>query len=114
MLSVNVTAEPQSGVLLENPHFLQSSFWAEFKSHHGWKNYRFYIELDDSAFFKSGVYPVSVLVRTFKKLFSLAYMPLAPEFLLKSSDVPFVQLNESEAVKEYLEIVKRSAQLIRN
>ena len=114
MLSVNVTAEPQSGVLLENPHFLQSSFWAEFKSHHGWKSYRFYIELEDSANFKSGVYPVSVLVRTFKKLFSLAYVPLAPEFLLKNGDLPFEQLNEPEAVKEYLEIVKKSAQLIRN
>ncbi len=114
MLSVNVTAEPQSGVLLENTHFLQSSFWAEFKSHHGWKNYRFYIELDDSAYFKSGVYPVSLLVRTFKKLFSLAYVPLAPEFLLKNGDVQFEQLNEPEAVKEYLEIVKKSAQLIRN
>ncbi len=114
MLSVNVTAEPQNGALLENTHFLQSSFWAEFKSHHGWKSYRFYIELEESANFKSGVYPVSVLVRTFKKLFSLAYMPLAPEFLLKSSDVPFEQLNEPEAVKEYLIIVKKSVQLIRN
>lgn len=114
MLSVNVTAEPQNGALLENTHFLQSSFWAEFKSHHGWKSYRFYIELEDSANFKSGVYPVSVLVRTFKKFFSLAYVPLAPEFLLKSSDVPFEQLNEPESINEYLEIVKKSAQLIRN
>ena len=70
MLSVNVTAELQNGVLLDNPHFLQSPFWAEFKSHHGWKNYRFYIELKDSDCFQDGVYPVSVLVRSFKKLFS--------------------------------------------
>ena len=113
MLSVNVTAELQNGVLLDNPHFLQSPFWAEFKSHHGWKNYRFYIELKDSDCFQDGVYPVSVLVRSFKKHFSLAYVPLAPELLLKDSGIQFEQLIEEDKTKEYIEIVKKSAQLIK-
>ena len=113
MLSVNVTAELQNGVLLDNPHFLQSPFWAEFKSHHGWKNYRFYIELKGSVFFQDGVYPVSVLVRSFKKLFSLAYVPLAPELLLKGSGIQFEQLKEENTTEEHLVTVKKSAQFIR-
>lgn len=114
MLSINVTTELHSGVLFENPHFLQSPFWSEFKSHHGWKNYRFYIELKDSAFFEDGVYPIAVLVRSFKKLFSLAYVPLAPELILKSKDTAFEQLKEEDKLKEYLDIMQKSAHLIKN
>lgn len=48
--------------------FLQSSLWASFKSAFGWK----------SHFFEYEGEKLSVLVRRFGKLFSLAYIPYAP------------------------------------
>lgn len=114
MLNVNVMTELHDEVPFENQHFLQSSFWAEFKSHHGWKKYLFYIELKDSNFFEDGIYPLSVLVRSFKTIISLAYIPLAPELILKSNNFQFEELKEKEITSEYLEIVKKSAHYIKN
>ncbi|MBP5330143.1 MAG: peptidoglycan bridge formation glycyltransferase FemA/FemB family protein [Spirochaetaceae bacterium] len=51
--------------------FLQTPFWAEFKSRHGWKYFRFKVSDTDKE-------EISVLVRTFACFFSLAYIPLAP------------------------------------
>lgn len=56
------------------PHFLQTKFWANFKSLHGWKN----------LYFKGtsylGDFYVSVLLRNFVKKFTLAYIPLGVTF----------------------------------
>lgn len=60
--------------------FLQSPFWAQFKSSHGWKNQCFSVKASDSN--TNFVCNVSVLIRTFGKMnlrFSIAYIPLAPE-----------------------------------
>lgn len=53
--------------------FLQTKFWHEFKSNHGWKNYA----VDSDGF------SVRVMVRSFNagiKKISIAYVPMAPEF----------------------------------
>lgn len=62
--------------------FLQSPFWATFKSRHGWKPYRFNIK-------KEKDFELSVLVRTFAKAFSVAYVPLAPIFFTESKQAYF-------------------------
>lgn len=66
----------------ENAPFLQTPFWAKFKNAHGWKSYFFEVSLNadvnnnanDKNFFKQKFF-CSVLVRDFKKIFSLAYVP---------------------------------------
>lgn len=65
-------SNPDGGLSLGR--FLQSSFWAEFKSEHGWQSYSFCIEFQEKR------YACSVLVRTLKKLFSIAYIPLGIDF----------------------------------
>ena len=116
MLAINIDIKPQDGVLFKNPHFLQSSFWAEFKSHHGWKPFQFYVYLKGSDFFEDGVYPLSVLVRSFKGIFSLSYVPLSLVLMQKSNSSEeassFDSLTEKEKTEEYLEIVQKSAQLL--
>ncbi len=73
--------------------FLQTGFWSSFKSCHGWKSYFFSIdEKDEKKEVKLLSSPekseseseetLSVLVRNFKKVFSLAYIPMAPEVKL--------------------------------
>ena len=54
--------------------FLQSPFWAAFKSRHGWKSLFFDVRSEGGAF------SVSVLVRRFAKYFSIAYIPMMPSF----------------------------------
>lgn len=58
--------------------FLQTPFWAGFKSRHGWKALR----LKVSTVYKNKTEEteLSVLIRTFARFFSLAYIPLAPVF----------------------------------
>lgn len=56
--------------------FLQSPFWAAFKSLHGWKSLFFDVRSEGG-----GVFTVSVLVRRFAKYFSIAYIPMMPSFL---------------------------------
>ena len=55
--------------------FLQSPFWAAFKSGHGWKSLFFDVRSEGG-----GVFTVSVLVRRFAKYFSIAYIPMMPSF----------------------------------
>ncbi len=53
--------------------FLQTDFWCDFKSRHGWKKLTVFCEGVD----------VNVLVRSFSlkfKKFSIAYVPMFPEF----------------------------------
>ena len=78
MFNINLTLvdfENDSGNQLESkPHFLQTKFWANFKCLHGWK----------SLYFKGtsylGDFYVSVLIRSFAKKFSIAYIPLGVTF----------------------------------
>ena len=56
--------------------FLQSPFWAAFKSLHGWKSLFFDVRSEGGDAFT-----VSVLVRRFAKYFSIAYIPMMPSFL---------------------------------
>ena len=55
--------------------FLQSPFWAAFKSRHGWKSFFFDVRSEEG-----GAFTVSVLVRRFAKYFSIAYIPMMPSF----------------------------------
>ena len=55
--------------------FLQSPFWAAFKSLHGWKSLFFDVRSEGG-----GAFTVSVLVRRFAKYFSIAYIPMMPSF----------------------------------
>ncbi len=77
MNQITVTVTPA-----DNPagvyHFLQTPFWAQFKAAHGWKAYRFNWQAtaaDGTAFSGS----VSLMVRQFARLFSIAYIPLGLE-----------------------------------
>ena len=78
MFNINLTLvdfENDSGNQLEaKPHFLQTKFWANFKCLHGWK----------SLYFKGtsylGDFYVSVLIRSFAKKFTIAYIPLGVTF----------------------------------
>ncbi|MGL4981612.1 MAG: lipid II:glycine glycyltransferase FemX [Treponemataceae bacterium] len=58
--------------------FLQSSFWAKFKSYHGWRVQK--ITLQDGS-------EINVFLRTFFRFFTIAYIPLAPQF----TDMPFFE-----------------------
>lgn len=73
--------------------FQQSDFWCEFKCAHGWK----------SINHKN----INVLIRTFKKgplSFSLAYVPMAPEFESKSSVPGFEEQAQGEV--DYIKSLK--------
>ena len=65
-------AHNDKGITTDMKRFTQSCFWAEFKSHHGWKNCP--VTVDGTKY--------SVLIRQlnlkFKKI-SIAYIPMAPE-----------------------------------
>ena len=83
--------------------FLQTPFWCEFKARHGWKYRRFLLETntflkDDQKQEKCETgscdtpkggpvsVEVAVLTRTFKKLFTIAYVPLFPSLPYKCTD----------------------------
>ncbi|MBO5607846.1 MAG: peptidoglycan bridge formation glycyltransferase FemA/FemB family protein [Treponema sp.] len=66
--------------------FLQTPFWAEFKENHGWKALYFSLDgnnklskLDSYGTSNNSDNSLTVLIRCIKG-FSLAYIPMAPEF----------------------------------
>ena len=67
-LPVIETADSES--IKEGSSLFQSGFWASFKSFFGWKPFYFLINGKN----------LIVLVRNFKALFSIAYVPFAPDF----------------------------------
>lgn len=71
--------------------FLQTPFWADFKSEHGWKNMRFTVDFDFCG--TKITQECSVLIRAFGKspfYFSIAYIPLFPKLDCKNiTDAPF-------------------------
>ena len=70
MGSLPVIEAADSGSIREGSSLFQSGFWASFKSCFGWKPYYFLIKGKN----------LIVLVRNFKALFSIAYIPFAPDF----------------------------------
>lgn len=85
--------------------FLQTPFWCEFKSRHGWNHLRFIVEYSlnsnqyeqkndctkssEDLFFGDlhRVFEMEVLYRGFaKNLFSIAYIPLKPDLPFKCTD----------------------------
>lgn len=106
---------------LKTNTFLQSKFWTSFKESHGWKAFHFVAKIsssDKSQFNddflckndginkeKEIVLPFVILVRSFKKLFSIAYSALAPnlDFLKNPYESSSDFLKElSEAIKPFL------------
>lgn len=71
---------------MNNQRFLQTPFWAEFKSNHGWTKL-FLTKNPDGSLTKVESYPdsvgaenrLTVLLRRVK-FFNIAYIPMAPEF----------------------------------
>lgn len=61
-------------------HFLQTDFWATFKGMHGWKPFRYSLEVTDSTNkTQSFRLTLSLMVRRFARIFSIAYVPLGVE-----------------------------------
>ena len=71
--------------------FLQSPFWAAFKSRHGWKSLFFDVRSEGG-----GAFTVSVLVRRFAKYFSIAYIPMMP-FFSKGANGVFSEKGDAES-----------------
>ncbi|MGP1475730.1 MAG: lipid II:glycine glycyltransferase FemX [Treponema sp.] len=87
-----VEVEPISKTVFTNTgSFLQTPFWADFKSEHGWKNMRFTVDFDFCG--TKIMQECSVLIRAFVKYpfyFSIAYIPLFPKLDCKNiKDAPF-------------------------
>ena len=72
--------------------FLQSPFWAAFKSRHGWKSLFFDVRSEEG-----GAFTVSVLVRCFAKYFSISYIPMMPSFFYGESGADGTTLQEFSA-----------------
>jgi lipid II:glycine glycyltransferase (peptidoglycan interpeptide bridge formation enzyme) len=65
--------------------FLQTPFWAQFKACHGWEPYYFKVSGLVGADGEFESFLLTVLVRPFLRLASIAYIPLGPDV---SSDNP--------------------------
>ena len=87
------TIAPRSPISLADggERFLQSPFWAAFKSGHGWKSLFFDVRSEGG-----GAFTVSVLVRRFAKYFSIAYIPMMP-FFSKGSNGAFSKKGDAES-----------------
>ena len=96
--------------------FLQTPFWCEFKSRHGWQYKRFELELDfgekqnDTAADLSPDFcrqEVSVLSRSFAhNLFSIAYIPLFPK-------LPFAEQTADEQTIEFANLLSDIAKALK-
>ena len=75
MFSFTIAPLSQRSLADGGERFLQSPFWAAFKSGHGWKSLFFDVRSEEG-----GAFTVSVLVRRFAKYFSIAYIPMMPSF----------------------------------
>ena len=96
--------------------FLQSAFWASFKALHGWKPLRFELTVcsdisdeldvpDERRGQKKSSVELSVLIRSFKRFFSIAYIPMGPDLsslaLCRDEPASF-WIRTVEAVKPFL------------
>jgi lipid II:glycine glycyltransferase (peptidoglycan interpeptide bridge formation enzyme) len=83
-----IQKKPLTDSLDSGSRFLQTPFWAKFKSLHDWQSEYFLVNVTKADVVFS--FTMSVLIRTFCKAglsFSLAYIPMAPEIsLLQPAD----------------------------
>ena len=94
--------------------FLQTPFWCEFKSRHGWKYNRFSLEIsfsekndDDDLSSDFCSQEVSVLTRSFAhNLFSIAYIPLFPK-------LPFSEHSADEQTIEFANLISDIAKALK-
>lgn len=93
----------------QEQHFLQTEFWANFKGRHGWKTYFFIFDgenISKVASFKEckeNEKCLSVLVRSFSlkiKKFSIAYIPMFPEFSSNEENLRQNFFNELESISK--------------
>nr|MCR5288748.1 peptidoglycan bridge formation glycyltransferase FemA/FemB family protein [Treponema sp.] len=89
MFSFEITKLPDSSLEDSGSRFLQSPFWATFKRNHGWSFSYFHVVASYKV--TSFSFNLIVLVRSFKKLFSLAYVPMGPELLENATNEQSVQ-----------------------
>lgn len=82
MFSFTISPLSQRSLADGGERFLQSPFWAAFKSRHGWKSLFFDVRSEEG-----GAFTVSVLVRRFAKYFSIAYIPMMPSFFYGDTGV---------------------------
>lgn len=103
MFNINIK-EIAETELTNTGSFLQTPFWANFKSFHGWSNKRFLVAVDITQAYKDiygnsekvcddknyltkddkiiKTFEISVLIRKFfKQKLSIAYVPLSPKLL---------------------------------
>lgn len=94
----------------EGGRFLQSPFWAAFKSAHGWNALSFAVSAQDER--GSHDFTLSVLVRDFGRgpfRFSLAYVPMAPE-IFHADESPSAQA--SEYARALMEIARQARRFL--
>ena len=93
----------------QEQHFLQTEFWANFKGRHGWKTYFFIFDgeniskVDSFKECKENEKCLSVLVRSFSlkiKKFSIAYIPMSPEFSSNEENLRQNFFNELESISK--------------
>ena len=93
----------------QEQHFLQTEFWANFKGRHGWKTYFFIFDgeniskVDSFKECKENEKCLSVLVRSFSlkiKKFSIAYIPMSPEFSSNEENLRLNFFNELESISK--------------
>ena len=66
--------------------FLQTPFWCQFKSHHGWTYKRFKLEVTYAE--QTNIAEVSVINRSFAGgRFSIAYIPLFPKLPFEPQEI---------------------------
>lgn len=89
--------------------FLQTEFWANFKGRHGWKPYFFIFggenisRVDSFKDCKENEKCLSVLVRSFSlkiKKFSIAYIPMSPEFSSNEENLRQNFFNELKSISK--------------
>ena len=93
----------------QEQRFLQTEFWANFKGRHGWKTYFFIFDkenvsrVDSFKDCKENEKCLSVLVRSFSlkiKKFSIAYIPMSPEFSSNEENLWQKFSNELESISK--------------
>ena len=87
MFTFTITPSPVLSCADTGVRFLQSPFWALFKSQHGWSPLYFTVKAESNPAAFS--FSCSILLRTFGKgalSFSIAYIPMVPELIEKDKE----------------------------
>ncbi len=93
----DIKIEPASLTYLDGrSNFLQSGFWGTFKGKSGWK------PVSLKLTYRGTSVPLLVLVRTFKGILSLAYVPHGPAVDVEPDDREFFLNSVASLLVEYL------------